>query len=177
MWTFSNSVEHKHSTVFSLPFLHLFYEKINVYSEQGAIHPLNYLSLPLWCLTGTSAMILLHRTAVGDSRSLWGCHVRAHNISDAKRRWRIRWFSQIPPYTMWAIPSLSIKSGSEIYLSSFIKAKWSVQCVPDWNFSCSLSESPITAAVRNMCTKPVEYRDALLTLWHKFTRSAWMHSA
>lgn len=96
---FEHIVEHKHSTVFSLPFLHLFYEKINVYSEQGAIHPLNYLSLPLWCLTGTSAMILLHRTAVGDSRSLWVCHV--HNISEAKRRWRIRGFLVIFP-----IPSL-----------------------------------------------------------------------
>jgi len=44
----------------------------------------------------------------------------------------------------------------EIY---YIRARWSVQCVPGWNFSWSLSESPITAAVRNMCTKPVEYRD------------------
>lgn len=34
-----------------------------------------------------------------------------------------------------------------------------MQCVPDWNFSCSLSELLITAAVRNMCTKPAEYRD------------------
>jgi len=58
------------------PFYIFFYEKINVSGKQGAIHPPNYLSLSLWCLPGTSAMTLLNQTAVGDSRSLWACHVQ-----------------------------------------------------------------------------------------------------